>query len=239
MRHLNADTERCTVKFMSRLQHLQDAELLASQLFEMTIDQGLLHPGNTELTASDGIRDLAATHFGVEKFWHKRIVRSGPNTVHPYRENPEVATFTDDDILFLDFGTVFSHWEADFGRTYVIGNDPAKLRLRDEAERIWYLGRNFAIENPGITAQNLHAFVANEVRIAGYVFGEQRHVGHLIGEFPHERVEDDKATSYLTPDNTLPLQRKDSQGNRWHWILECHLVDPDLNLGSFFEQLLI
>lgn len=236
---MNADTARCNVKFMSRLQQLRDAEALASQLFEMSIDQGLLRPGNTELTASDGIKDLAATHFGVDTFWHKRIVRSGPNTVYPYRENPQVRTFTDDDILFLDFGPVFSQWEADFGRTYVIGNDPIKLRLRDDAERIWNLGRGFAKANSHINAHELFQFVRNEAQGSGYALGEQRHVGHLIGEFPHERVEDDKVTSYLTADNVLPLHREDGSGNSWNWILEVHLVNPQHNIGSFFEQLLI
>lgn len=223
---------------MSSLERLQEAERMASGLFELAVNQGVLAPGNTELTASDGIRELAYVNFGVESFWHKRIVRSGSNTVYPYRENPEVLTIQNNDIVFLDFGPVFSNWEADFGRTYVHGSDPAKLRLRNEAERIWNLGRNFAIENPEIRAHELYAFVASEVHLAGYVLGEQRHVGHLIGEFPHEWVEDDKSTSYLTPENSLPLRRNDADGNRWHWILECHLVDPELNIGSFFEQLL-
>ena len=236
---MNPDVPRCTVKFMSRLARLQEAERMASELFNLAIAQDLLRPGNSELTASDGIKALAEQHFGVESFWHKRIVRSGPNTVHPYRENPEVRIFTDDDIVFLDFGPVFAQWEADLGRTYVIGNDPAKLQLRDEAERIWHMGRNFAMANPEIAANDLYSFVTNEVHEAGYQLGEQRHVGHLIGEFPHERVEDDKTTSYLTPVNTLPLQRTDADGNQWHWILECHLVDPELNIGSFFEQLLV
>lgn len=212
---------------------------MAAELFDLAVAQGVLAPGNTELTASEGIRELATREFGVERFWHKRIVRSGSNTVHPYRENPEVLTIQNDDIVFLDFGPVFSKWEADFGRTYVHGSNPAKLRLRDEAERIWNLGRNFAVENPTIDAHELYSYIASEVHLAGYVLGEQRHVGHLIGEFPHERVEDDKSISYLTPENSLPLQRNDADGHQWHWILECHLVDPELNIGSFFEQLLI
>ncbi len=224
---------------MSKLEYLQEAEHLASQLFNLTVERGLLAPGQTELTASDDIKALAQEFFGVTNFWHKRIVRSGSNTVFPYRENPEVRTFTDDDIVFLDFGPVFAQWEADFGRTYVIGNDPAKLRLRDEAERIWNLGRNFASENSEIKACELYEFIANEVTAAGYSLGEQRHVGHLIGEFPHERVEDDKTTSYLTPTNSLPLVRYDNDGIQWNWILECHLVDEQRGIGSFYEQLLI
>ena len=32
------------------------------------------------------------------------------------------------DILFFDFHPVFEGWEADLGRTYVLGNDPLKLK---------------------------------------------------------------------------------------------------------------
>ena len=38
----------------------------------------------------------------------------------------------EDDIVFPDFGPVFDEWEADLGRTYVMGDDPRKLRLRDD-----------------------------------------------------------------------------------------------------------
>jgi hypothetical protein len=32
--------------------------------------------------------------------------------------------------LFFDFGPIFEDWEADFGRTFVIGNDPIKHKLK-------------------------------------------------------------------------------------------------------------
>ncbi|WP_431213706.1 hypothetical protein ACQ86N_01985 [Puia sp. P3] len=31
--------------------------------------------------------------------------------------------------MFFDFGPIFEDWEADFGRTYVIGSDPTKHKL--------------------------------------------------------------------------------------------------------------
>ena len=34
-----------------------------------------------------------------------------------------------DDIAFADFGPIFDEFEADLGRTYVLGGDPAKHRL--------------------------------------------------------------------------------------------------------------
>ena len=41
----------------------------------------------------------------------------------------------DNDILFFDFGPIIENWEADLGRTYVIGNDPMKLKLKDIAKK--------------------------------------------------------------------------------------------------------
>jgi hypothetical protein len=34
----------------------------------------------------------------------------------------------EEDTLFLDLGPVFEEWEADFGRTFVLGSDPVKRR---------------------------------------------------------------------------------------------------------------
>ena len=67
--------------------------------------------------------------FGVSRHWHKRIVRAGPNTLQPYRENPPDRVIGADDIVFCDFGPIFEEWEADFGRTFVLGDDPVKLAV--------------------------------------------------------------------------------------------------------------
>ena len=93
---------------------------------------GVIAPGRTELEVQHDVRDLAAELLGVEKHWHKRIVRAGANTLDPYDENPPDRVIADDDIVFLDFGPVFEEWEADFGRTYVLGEDPVKHQLRDD-----------------------------------------------------------------------------------------------------------
>ena len=66
--------------------------------------------------------------FGTRRFWHKRIVRSGVNTLEPYRSNPPDLRIADDDVVFLDFGPIFGGWEAGFGRAYVLGEDRAARR---------------------------------------------------------------------------------------------------------------
>ena len=50
----------------------------------------LIAPGRGERAVSDAIRDLAGDMSGVDRYRHKRIVRAGPNILHPYRENPPV-----------------------------------------------------------------------------------------------------------------------------------------------------
>ena len=107
-------------------QELIKAEKKAEKLFKEIEAQGLLIPGITEKELNSSIFNLAFKLFGIEKYWHKRIVRAGKNTLKPYDENPENLTLKPDDILFIDFGPIFEEWEADFGRTYVLGNDILK-----------------------------------------------------------------------------------------------------------------
>lgn len=69
---------------------------------------------------------MAKKVLGINKYWHKRIVRAGINTLCLYKEDPKNRIIEDDDTIFLDFSPLFEQWEADFGRTYVLGNDPEK-----------------------------------------------------------------------------------------------------------------
>ena len=111
----------------STVKSLIEAEKKAELLFKEIEKQEILVPGNSEEKINSLIFDLAFDMFGIKKYWHKRIVRCGENTLHPYNENPKNLTLKKDDILFLDFGPIFEEWEADFGRTYVVGKDPLKI----------------------------------------------------------------------------------------------------------------
>jgi hypothetical protein len=57
-------------------------------LFREVESRGLIGAGRSERAVSDSVRDLAHELYGVDRFWHKRVVRAGPNTLAPYRENP-------------------------------------------------------------------------------------------------------------------------------------------------------
>ncbi|WP_375423050.1 M24 family metallopeptidase [uncultured Friedmanniella sp.] len=226
-----------TVLEADRIAALRDAETKAVQLFEEAIARGLVVPGVGERALSDQVRDLANEMFGVRKFWHKRIVRSGVNTLEPYRSNPPDRTLEADDILFFDFGPIFEDWEADVGRTYVLGEDQHKHRLAADLPVIWTQARDHFAATPDITGDELFGHVLELLTARGWGHGA-RHAGHLVGEFPHERIEDDQTTSYITTGSDRPMRRLDAAGQPCHWILEVHLTDRARGFGGFYEQLL-
>lgn len=221
----------------TRVAKLIDAQAKAVALFDAMTDRGLIRAGAEEKQVSDEIRDLASDMFGTTKFWHKRIVRSGVNTLEPYRQNPPNRTIADDDIVFCDFGPIFEQWEADFGRTYVLGDDPIKHRLRDALPTVFDAGRAHFEAHPDITGEQLYARVVELAEESGWEFGGSI-AGHLVGEFPHEKIAGEEIGSYIAPGSDRPMRRDDRSGRRCHWILEIHLVDRERGIGGFYEELL-
>lgn len=221
----------------ARAHNLIEAERKAVVLFDEITARGLVKAGKTEIQVSNEVRDLAADMFDTSRHWHKRIVRAGLNTLQPYRENPPDREIEEGDIVFLDFGPVFAEWEADFGRTYVLGDDPEKLRLRDDLPGVWQAGRDYYDSHPDVTGAELYAHMCKLAEAAGWEFGGP-HSGHLVGEFPHELIEADLVNSYIAPSNPKRLRGLDDAGRQAHWILEVHLVNKERTWGGFYEQLL-
>lgn len=219
-----------------RAAYLQDAQDKAISLFE-EIERSLIRPGVSEKDLSKEIYNLAAERFGVTNHWHKRVIRSGPNTLMPYAENPPDRIIQADDILFVDLGPVFEAWEADFGRTFVLGDDPIKLRLRDTLEPTWLAVKAQFQSNPDMTGEALYDLACGAAKEAGWEYGGEI-AGHLVGSFPHERIPKDKISLYITHGNNERMSRLNPSGQKRHWILEIHLVDRALQIGGFYEQLL-
>jgi Xaa-Pro aminopeptidase len=219
-----------------RAAYLQDAQDKAISLFE-EIERSLIRPGVSEKDLSKEIYNLAAERFGVTNHWHKRVIRSGPNTLMPYAENPPDHIIQADDILFVDLGPVFEAWEADFGRTFVLGDDPTKLRLRDTLEPTWLAVKAQFQSNPDMTGEALYDLACGAAKEAGWEYGGEI-AGHLVGSFPHERIPKDKISLYITRGNNERMSRLNPSGQKRHWILEIHLVDRALQIGGFYEQLL-
>ncbi|EXJ55622.1 hypothetical protein A1O7_08551 [Cladophialophora yegresii CBS 114405] len=219
-----------------RAARLMEAQNMAFELFR-EIERDLIRPGISEKALSDEIHELGAKRHNVRTHWHKRVVRSGPNTLMPYAENPPDRVIQPDDILFVDLGPVFEAWEADFGRTFVLGDDPMKKKLHDALEPVWTTVKARYREKPNMTGCQLYDIACDEARKHGWEFGGQI-AGHLVGSFPHERIPNDKITLYITKGNTQSMDQSDAEGHKRHWILEVHLVDRERQIGAFMEQLL-
>jgi Xaa-Pro aminopeptidase len=220
-----------------RAERLLDAQAKAAQLFDEIERRGLIRPGVGEKELSDEINALAADLLGVTRHWHRRIVRAGENTLQPFKEHPPDRVVAEDDIAFLDLGPIFEEWEADFGRTFVLGDDPDKLALRDALPRVWQAGHDYFNEHADVTGAELFDATVESARAEGFGWGS--HIaGHLVGEFPHKKIPGTATEWYVMPGSTKPMRRRDPSGRQCHWILEIHLIDPQHRFGGFHEQLL-
>ncbi|WP_044559968.1 M24 family metallopeptidase [Azospirillum sp. B4] len=221
----------------ARLAALMAAEAKAMALLDAIETRGLIAPGRTERAVERDIYALAEAEFGVAHHWHKRIVRAGANTVSVFSDNPPVRAIGADDLVFLDLGPVFEEWEADVGRTYVLGDDPEKHRLVHDLDRVFtMLARHFH-DHPDITGAELYAHAQRVAEAAGWVFGGAI-AGHLVGEFPHARWPGEKDHYRVNPANPTRMRDPDAQGQEKHWILEVHLVNRARTYGGFYERLL-
>src|SRR5690348_9470516 len=221
----------------ARATELLTAQAKAEKLFDETGARGLIRSGIAESRLNEEIYDLAKEMYGITTYWHKRIVRAGTNTLLPYAENPPDRLIEEDDIVFLDLGPVFEDWEADFGRTFVLGADPVKHKLRRDAEAAFAQGKKYFEECRDLTASELYNYIVQLATEAGWEFGGSI-AGHLIGHFPHERIPNDKMSLYIHPENQMLIRTRGSDGLARHWILEIHFVDRQRQIGAFFEQLL-
>ena len=93
------------------------------------------------------------------------------------------------------------------------GQDALKHQLRMDAESAFREGKKHFQDTPHIKASELYEWVVP--------YGEERHwefggamAGHLIGQFPHERIPNDKVSLYIHPENHAELRQPEAMGCR-------------------------
>jgi Xaa-Pro aminopeptidase len=219
---------------ISTIENLKKAEAHALRLFDDIVARDIISSGRYESEVNEEILELAKIKFGVKKYWHKRIVRAGENTLHPYSINPPDLIIQDNDIVFLDFGPIFEDYEADIGRTYVLGDNASKLKLKNDVEHAWFIARDYLLSNRDITCSEFYRYCQKLAGNCGWHFGGEI-AGHVIGQFPHMNIGPAKYHSYLHPENHNKIFSPETP----HWIIEIHFVDRDQKIGGFFEQLAI
>jgi Xaa-Pro aminopeptidase len=217
---------------------LMNAERIALQLFDTIEREHLVIAGKTEAQLVTEISELALQRFGIKDHWHKKIVRTGMNTLAVYTENPPNRTILEDDILFIDLGPIVDGYEADLGRTYVLSNDPAKLKLKQDVEKAWYEIQEWYQQKTNIKGSELFQLAVEKAREYGWTFAGEI-AGHIVGKYPHEQPADPKSPELdIHPDNHNDIFLLDANGNERHWILELQFVDKEKGIGAYFEQLL-
>ncbi|MGH8205224.1 MAG: M24 family metallopeptidase [Steroidobacteraceae bacterium] len=213
------------------------AEQRAIALLDEIEAAGVIVAGRTELQVQDDIHALARQRFGIERYWHRRIVRAGPNTLTIASDHPAVRTLGPDDTVYVDLGPVFEAWEADVGRTYALGRDPDRRRLVADLPRVFERVQRYFHASTVLAGAQLYAFAQRAAQQAGWEFGGAI-AGHVVGEFAHNRWPGDRELARISPRNSRSMRAPDHLGRPRHWILEIHLVDRARTFGGFYERLL-
>jgi Xaa-Pro aminopeptidase len=218
-----------------KLLHAQNTSL---HFFKAIEESHLIVAGKSEEQLNFEVCDLALQKFGIEEHWHKIIVSSGKNTLAIYPDNPPIRIIDKDDILFIDLGPIVEGYEADIGRTYVLGNNPQKLQLKNDVEKAWYDIQAWYQKQTTLKASRLFEYAAQKAKALGWEFGGQI-AGHIVGKYPHEQPADPQSLELdIHPENHNDIFLRDADGNKRHWILELQFIDRQNEIGGYFEQLL-
>jgi Xaa-Pro aminopeptidase len=221
----------------ARWMALTEAEDKALTLFDAIESSGIIAPGHSETEVDADIASLAHREFGIERHWHRCNVRAGANTVTTFHDTPPVRVIAPEDTVYVDLGPVFEEWEADVGRTFVVGDDAAKHALVAALQEVFEHVHAQWQTAPDMTGAALYAIACETAAAHGYHFGGSI-AGHVVAEFPHAVWPGDKDHQRISPNNPTRLTDPDPFGRPRHWILEIHLLAPDRTWGGFYERLL-
>jgi Xaa-Pro aminopeptidase len=214
------------------------AQNVSIRFFEAIEAANVIIAGKSEQQLNADVCNCAQKDFGIADHWHKKIVRAGKNTLSIYPDNPPDRIIAADDILFIDLGPIVEGYEADIGRTYVLGNNPHKQKLKADTEKAWYQVQAWYRQQTFLPASALFEYVVETARQSGWEFGGAI-AGHIVGKFPHEQPADRNSLELdIHPDNHNDMFLPDANGNKRHWILELQFVDREKQIGAYFEQLL-
>jgi Xaa-Pro dipeptidase len=83
-------------------QNLLSAQCKADSLFAELKNRKLVRAGLTEQEVNNEVYKLADELFDIKKYWHKRIIRSGVNTLAPYHENPPSLMIAEDNLVIIE-----------------------------------------------------------------------------------------------------------------------------------------
>jgi len=183
-----------------------------------------VRPGMTEGQAGD-LAEKILQGMGMERLWHKTLVRFGPETLKTFHEEGDPGrVLADHDIFFIDIGVVWGGHEGDAGDTFVVGDDPDMAGCAQAARALWSEVADHWRRN-GATGADLYRYGAERAVEAGWVLNLEIK-GHRVCDFPHAIYRAGNLGDFgLCPATGL-------------WILEIQIAHPSRRFGAFFEDLL-
>jgi methionine aminopeptidase len=191
---------------------------------ELTYElSSLIRPGMREEDAILLYRELCKK-YPVEKQWHPPKIRFGPNTICNFKDNSLPYILKEEDLFFIDIGPVIEGHEADYGETFVLGDQYDHKLIANTAKKLFEETTMEWARNKR-TGTGLYEFAKNRADEAGFYLNLGSD-GHRIGDFPH----------HLFFRGGLPECEEQIIPNAW--ILEIHLWMPDRSYGAFFEDIL-
>ena len=184
-----------------------------------------IRPGMNEAEAQ-AILDSVLQNNELNQRWHPPKFRIGTDTTKSFSERPDQnIRLKESDIFFIDIGPVYEDHEGDFGETFVIGEDEKLQQLAKSSKDIFQIVQDMW-RHTGLSGQSLYEMAKNEAKKFGLELSTKMS-GHRLAEFPHGKHH---------KGSLLELQETPKQHL---WVMEILLKDPKLNLGSFYEDILL
>lgn len=184
-----------------------------------------IRPGMTERRGGE-IADEVLAAMGMERLWHRNVVRFGPGTLETFFGDfsPDYELQADD-IFYVDLGAVWDGHEGDAGDTFTVGADPEMAACAAAARSLWadVAGR---WRDEGLSGGALYRHAMDRANATGWRLNWSVK-GHRVSDFPHAIFKAGSLRDFAAPP-TAGL-----------WILEIQIAHPTRPFGAFFEDLLV
>lgn len=177
------------------------------------------------------IMDQELFSLGAERLWHPTKIRIEKSTVKSFPEAFDAEkTLESGDLIFFDVGPVLHEHEGDFGETFIFEEEEnisfykEKKHLVNFSKELFHALKKEFQENH-LTGIKLYERAIELSQKAGLEFN-LRMGGHRLGDFPHALFSKAK------------LKDMDFEPQSGLWILEIHVINREVGLGAFFEDLI-
>ena len=185
--------EQRMIKSPAEVDLLHAAGRIADGVFVRLLSQPLA--GRTEAEVADTLARLMREG-GLEKVSFV-IVGSGPNGAAPHHTAGN-RRLVEGDIVVLDYGGTYQHYQCDITRTITIGLPPPDVstvyELVSQAQEV-----AFRAVRPGVTAEEVDEAARRHLEAAGFGAYFIHRTGHGLGLDVHEEP-------YIVKGNRLPLR---------------------------------